>query len=185
MKRMRKLQAIRLLLVLGFGLHGLSGAAHGFGGAGPQTHLSITEEALRRYTAESGWEVDALCAAELEQAAVISDSRSEAPRWQLHCDNNDLVGCSFRLDKFKGEANRAIIREDALSQMGRALHIVQDFYAHSNYVEQVGFSMILAPIQDFKDFPPPHDLQTGYFPDRFIGRGGCKRRCTALTLIIL
>ena len=45
------------------------------------------------------------------------------------------------------------------------LHLIQDFYAHSNWVENAGFSMLLAPIEAFSWLPPPANLQTGLYPE--------------------
>ena len=139
----------------------------GFGGAGPYTHIRITLEAMERFSYESGYDVDPICAETLIQASVVSDNAEGMEQRTFHCDSNDLAGCSFRLDQFKQKANGAFVREVGLENMGRALHIVQDFYSHSNWVESYQFLMIPAPIEVFRDVVPPVDVQTGYFPDLF------------------
>lgn len=169
MKRLLSISFIRLALVcalvaiLGSPLR--SGRA--FGGSGPYNHIRITYEALDRFSQETGNDVNTYCAELLAQGAVVSDSANKMPNYTLHCDNNDLVGCSYRLDQFKQEANKSMSQVDSLQRMGQALHIVQDFYAHSNWAEIFGASMLPAPIKVFKDVPPPVDLQSGYFPDIF------------------
>lgn len=140
---------------------------HAFGGAGPKNHLIITYDALERFSHETGWQVSILCSEIIAQGSVISDNGTNGSNDTLHCDNNDIAGCSYRLDQFKQEANRAISQNDSLLRMGQALHIVQDFYSHSNWVEIFGLSMVQAPLEQFKIVPPPVDLQTGFFPDRF------------------
>lgn len=156
---------LRASLIALFVYHGLGGGAYGFAGAGPYTHISITTEALDRYAVETGNSVSLYCAEVLLQASVISDNAEGMEQFTYHCDNNDLAGCSYRLDQFKGEANKATTQVESLLKMGRALHIVQDFYSHSNWVEIFGFTMIRAPIEQFKDLRPPPDIQSGNFPD--------------------
>ena len=155
-----------------FVLHGLAGDVYSFAGAGPFTHFSITTDALDRFAHETGWDVDVICAEILLQSSVVSDSVEGMQQYTYHCDSNDLVGCSYRLDQFKGLANRAYLREDSLRRMGMALHIEQDFYSHSNWVETFGATMLRSPIEQFKDFPPPVDVQSGQFPDIFPDVGG-------------
>lgn len=154
-----------LLITLGV-LHGAS-PAYSFAGAGPFTHISITTEALDRFAHETGWEVSLYCTELLAQFSVTSDSADGMKQFTYHCDSNDLAGCSFRLDQFKGLANKAYTREQSLRRMGMALHIVQDFYSHSNWSETFGFSMFQAPLENFKDVAPPIDVQSGIFPDLF------------------
>ncbi len=163
--RLRSL--LRVALVLIFVMHGLAGQAYSFAGAGPFTHIGITTEALDRFTHETGWEVSLYCSELLNQFSVSSDSADGMQQFTYHCDSNDLVGCSFRLDQFKSQANRAYVREQSLRRMGMALHIVQDFYAHSNWVETFGFTLFRAPLEEFKLYPPPVDVQSGQFPDIF------------------
>jgi hypothetical protein len=158
---------IRGALVALLGLHGLAGEIYSFAGAGPYTHIGITTDALDRFSHEIGWDVALSCSEILLQTSVVSDTAENMEQFTFHCDNNDLAGCSYRLDQFKGEANSAYSQLESLKKMGMALHIVQDFYAHSNWAETFGFSMFPAPIRVFKDIRPPVDVQSGNFPDIF------------------
>lgn len=71
---------------------------------------------------------------------------------EAHCDGEKLNECSKRILDFKNEGIRllnkagAILANDgdadklvdqARKKIGKALHTLQDFYAHSNYVEMV------------------------------------------------
>ncbi|MCB1318801.1 MAG: hypothetical protein KDK34_01030 [Leptospiraceae bacterium] len=160
---------IRILVLSGlFVLFSLpTGRVHSFAGAGPYTHIRITREALDRFTWETGFDLNPVCAEYILQGSVVSDAADNMPQYTFHCDNNDLISCSWRLDQFKTQANKATNTMRSLEMVGMSLHIVQDFYAHSNWVESFQFSMLEAPLSVFKDVAPPVDVQTGYFPDIF------------------
>lgn len=140
-----------------------------FGGAGPYNHLEITRRSLERYASESGVELNAPCQELIMQGAVVSDSAQYAGLDMFHCDNNNIPGCSYKLDEMTREAEQSLFLPHAMQKIGQSLHIIQDFYAHSNWVEINGFSFFLAPIEIFKDFPPPIQVQTGVFPDPLVG----------------
>jgi hypothetical protein len=58
-----------------------------------------------------------------------------------HCDNESLPGCSVRILSIKNtviDHLRNGNSAEARNQLGRALHTVQDFYAHSNWVNNPG-----------------------------------------------
>lgn len=135
-------------------------------GKGPYTHYEITRQALERYTAESGNDIYFYCQNIIIEMSLINDSKQYANLDRFHCDNSNFAGCAFELEKLKHEAVTSVVREDALNRMGIALHIVQDFYAHSNWVEKFGFSGVLAPIEAFQfGVPPEFELQSGTYPD--------------------
>ena len=134
-------------------------------GKGPMTHAVITQIALMDFANQTGREVDFVCAEALIQGSILSDNLHFGALDTYHCDNNNIAGCSYRLDQLKGEANREFLPADSLKKMGQALHIVQDFYSHSNWVERFQLLMLPAPIEMFKDIPPPIEVQTGFFPD--------------------
>ncbi|MBZ5556408.1 MAG: hypothetical protein LAO77_03930 [Acidobacteriia bacterium] len=74
----------------------------------------------------------------------IFSSRGEFSVPQAHCDDELLPDCSRRIidiknaviNLIKDEATRN--GEEARAQLGRALHTLQDFYAHSNWVNNPG-----------------------------------------------
>lgn len=148
-----------------------------FGGAGPHNHLEITRRSLERYAAESGVELSAHCQELIMQGAVVSDSQQYAGLDMFHCDNNNLPGCSYKLDELTREAEMTFFLPTTMQKIGQALHIIQDFYAHSNWVEINGFSFFLAPIEIFKDIPPPPQVQTGVFPDVLLGNPQLQFNC--------
>lgn len=62
-----------------------------------------------------------------------------------HCDNEALPACSQRILRLKAEAIAALQATPrdgklARSKIGAALHTLQDFYAHSNWVSSPGLS---------------------------------------------
>ncbi|MCE9599990.1 MAG: hypothetical protein K8S54_18665 [Spirochaetia bacterium] len=140
-----------------------------FGGSGPYDHQVITRLALERYMQEHDVFVNPICEELIAQSAVVSDSSYHSGQDMYHCDNNNIAGCSYKLDELELESRNSATSVEGLQRMGQALHIVQDFYSHSNWVEIMSISMILAPIEEFKDIPPPHDLQTGVYPDPING----------------
>lgn len=141
---------------------------HSFAGAGPYTHIEITRLALKQLAEEKNFELLASCSEALMQASVMSDNTRYATKPEYHCDNNDIVGCSFKLDQLKRQAVNASNSATSFQRMGLALHIVQDFYAHSNWPEIFRFSLVIAPLEEFRHFPPPADLQTGLYPDIYL-----------------
>ncbi|PYR63186.1 MAG: hypothetical protein DMF91_04225 [Acidobacteria bacterium] len=74
----------------------------------------------------------------------IFSSRGEFSVPLAHCDDELLPDCSQRIiniknvviNNIKDEASRN--GEEARAQLGRALHTLQDFYAHSNWVNNPG-----------------------------------------------
>lgn len=152
---------LTLILALPF-----SGAG-AFSGAGPFSHKVITERALEEYGRISGRRLSSTCAQMLIQSAIQSDKRKLADNDANHCDNSNISGCAILLDHYITRANQSPLTPDAFSNMGKALHIVQDFYSHSNWVEQHKYSMELAPLESYKFFPPPGELQSGIFPDLY------------------
>jgi len=136
--------------------------------SGPYSHAVITRIALEEFTAETGWELGFECAQLLIQASIMNDREDFMLKDTYHCDNNNIAGCSYRLDQLKGEAHRAYSPMEAFQKMGMALHIVQDFYSHSNWPERFHLSMVQAPLELFKDIAPPPEIQTGYYPDIYL-----------------
>lgn len=142
---------------------------YSFGALGPYLHSTITTEALVRISKNKPYDIEFTCASTLW---YMSGENDYNPTYQkdktYHCDDNDLIGCSWRLNQLLEKAYSAPTKLQALRYTGLALHIVQDFYSHSNWVEIHNFSFILADIESFQNFPPPSYIQTGYFPDMFL-----------------
>ena len=70
---------------------------------------------------------------------------------KAHFDNCDFESALAYLKELVGAAEKSANdkrAEDAISNLGRAMHALQDFYAHSNYVE------IMAGVHErFEDVP--------------------------------
>ncbi len=137
---------------------------HAFGPGGPYDHHHILVEALARFTDGSEWEVNPVCTGMLGNFAYTSDAEL-GDLDVYHCDNSNFYGCSMMLDRLKRNARNATNQVEAMRDLALALHIVQDFYAHSNWVERYRFTMVLAPIEAMKDVPAPAWLQSGIYPD--------------------
>lgn len=88
-----------------------------------------------------------------------------------------MPGCSFRLNEFLSKAYTSTNHIQAIFYTGLALHLVQDFYSHSNWVEIHNFSFVLADIESFKKIPPPSYIQTGYYPDLFLENPNAQLDC--------
>ena len=137
-----------------------------FGEKGPYLHSTITTEALARMSQKKSYELDFTCSYQLWYMSGENDyNPTFAKDKTYHCDNNDLMGCSWRLNQLLEKAYTATNKMQALRY---TLHIVQDFYSHSNWVEIHNFSYLLAEIESFSKIPPPSYIQTGYFPDLFL-----------------
>jgi hypothetical protein len=77
--------------------------------------------------------------------AAVDDLNGEFWSPGAHCDNEMLPACSQRILKLKNEAIAALQAtprdgKRARNAIGRALHTLQDFYAHSNWVSSPGLS---------------------------------------------
>lgn len=136
-----------------------------FAGAGPETHLTITRKALEQFSRNRDISISPMCGELISQFAVVSDSDGYAADFTLHCDNDRMPACAYRLNELKYQAVHAVELHSSLRNMGMALHLIQDFYAHSNWVENAQFTMLLAPISAFTWLPAPANLQSGLYPD--------------------
>ena len=62
----------------------------------------------------------------------------EAENSNAHCDDENISGCQKRLQDFQNDIKTLLEDGDvgrARNKLGRALHTLQDFYSHSNWVE--------------------------------------------------
>lgn len=149
-----------------------------FGGNGPFQHSTITAEAIKRIDRKSNFSLSMNCYLKILQMSMQSDDFDEYKKNPTyHCDNNDLPGCSFRLNEFLSKAYTSTNHIQAIFYTGLALHLVQDFYSHSNWVEIHNFSFVLADIESFKKIPPPSYIQTGYYPDLFLENPNAQLDC--------
>lgn len=140
------------------------GALDGFGMRGPYTHDRVTDEAFRLFAKRTGFEIRYDC------AELISQSNTQADVFypmkpEYHCDNSEFYKCSHQLDKLKSQSLKNPNYIDSIRQIGLSTHIVQDFYAHSNWVEIARNSYTMAPIENLKEFfLMVPQLQSGYHP---------------------
>jgi hypothetical protein len=132
---------VQALIVVLFSIN--TAQLFGFGAAGPFAHSNITRFAIERFSQDQGIAVDPTCAELIIQGNIENDV-DFTDQDIYHCDNNNLVGCSRLLGELKHRASGESNRFSSLETMGNALHIVQDFYAHSNWVEKAKVSMALA-----------------------------------------
>lgn len=149
-----------------------------FSHQGPHTHNSITADAIVRFAQTKGIDISVYCSSQLW---YLSNKNDFIPTYKhdktYHCDDNDIMGCSWRFNQLVTKAIDSPSLPHALRYTSLALHIVQDFYSHSNWVEINNFSYILADIGSFEKLPPPSFLQTGYYPDLFLENLGAQAEC--------
>ncbi|MCB1302781.1 MAG: hypothetical protein KDK37_00795 [Leptospiraceae bacterium] len=163
-------------VVLGFFLFDPWPEIPAFSSTGPETHFSITRDSLKQFARDRDIAVDPLCGDMLRQFAVISDSEDNAEDFTLHCDNDRITDCAYRLDELKHQSVHATNRFSSLRRMGMALHLIQDFYSHSNWVESAGFTMFLAPLEAFTWLPIPANIQTGFYPE-YVSHPDVQKAC--------
>lgn len=107
-----------------------------------RSHAEITEEAVERFllqeygVTEQTDYMEALLS-DLEQAAGSPDTyHPSETAW--HCDAENFLGCNEVMLQGK---NRTVVQvrrnalRDAAIYLGEALHPLQDFYSHSNWIE--------------------------------------------------
>jgi hypothetical protein len=107
---------------------------------GSKTHVEITEEAMQVIYIEIG-------AANITQSMKlarkqITDANREVDQDQFssakHADGENFAGAQLRTNDLLSQVVIKIKANDVAggrSSLGSALHTVQDFYAHSNWVE--------------------------------------------------
>ena len=161
---MKLINRFLLTAVLLFTVLFLNKPADSFGGAGPFTHASITRLAAEEFASDSGKEINFTCLQMIIQANIEVDAH-HAQHDYFHCDNNNIVSCSYHLADKKNESMSQLSLAFTMQKIGIALHVIQDFYSHSNWAETFGAAMVTAPLEQFKDFHVPQDIQTGFFPD--------------------
>lgn len=112
-------------------------------------HEKITEEVLTDFQVKVGDETFKFARSKYEaydsiNQIVKANKETDDPQKQfnnpeLHFDAEDFLGGSERVIELKEEIIRSVTEESngfsARGKLGTALHTVQDFYAHSNWVE--------------------------------------------------
>jgi hypothetical protein len=109
----------------------------------PIIHKEITSEALSSIQFSLNGQLirfSQRAIQEINSANEHTDDPAFQTQSSLHFDNEDFTGGSERLVKLKERIVKKIISDNpsvgsARSDLGGALHTVQDFYAHSNWVE--------------------------------------------------
>jgi hypothetical protein len=105
-------------------------------------HAGITTEVLPGITRTVGTSTMSFSKKAIDQIVSADNGTDwrEPLTTAAHFDNEDFAGASARLVRLKGEVVALITADSpdgtgARKSLGRALHTVQDFYAHSNWVE--------------------------------------------------
>lgn len=164
------------ILLISFFLEGGVDRLIAFALEGPFNHQSVTLDAIKRFERKHGFELNFLCTAAIIEQITYSDAYF--PKFDsYHCDNNNILGCSYRFRQVIDESEKTPDLTSGLVKFAIGLHIIHDMYAHSNWVENFEFSMILPPVDLFNAFPPPHWLQTGFYPDIFIENPEAQANC--------
>lgn len=149
MRTKLKVPARRLCVAVLSGLL-VAGNAAAFNPAKEFGHVGITADGARlaTYTTAASerlnfsWRaIEELRAAGAGVDGLVNGEFSDPA---AHCDNEFLANCTRRIINLKNEAISALIGTGprdprrARIAIGRALHTVQDFYAHSNWVNSPG-----------------------------------------------
>jgi hypothetical protein len=135
-----------------------------FNEKGSGTHTFITTEAIKRFSKTRSYSPRSMCAEMIIYFSNQNDYSHESLA-EYHCDNDGLVKCSVTLRHLVDKAVNSINHIDQAKYIGMSMHIIQDFYSHSNWVEKFQLSYVLAPTMLFNNVPPPAFLQSGLFPD--------------------
>lgn len=107
---------------------------------GAKTHVEITEDALQTIYTELG--IPKVSKSMKEARRQITDANKEVDQDQFssakHFDGENFTAGASRVKNLLDQAVTQIKANDAAgarNSVGSALHSVQDFYAHSNWVE--------------------------------------------------
>ncbi|XDD49189.1 hypothetical protein AB3N59_12275 [Leptospira sp. WS92.C1] len=133
-----------------------------FGPSGSFNHIRILKESFRAFTEETGYEIRADCQEMIVQGNLKSDSEfmnSEG----YHCDNNNIFGCGLELRDLKSKSEKTTFFSDSMISIGHATHIIQDFYAHSNWIENHPNQIEIAPLEEPWMLLSMSHIQTGYY----------------------
>ena len=134
-----------------------------FGPRGPYTHKRITFDPFDAFSKESGFEINPICMEAIWQGNIQSDAIL-GDKDVYHCDNNQIQRCSQTFHDLLEETKKIQNHHMGLLNLGKALHILQDFYAHSNWVEITEGAELVAPVEEFRFYPFYGNLQSGSYP---------------------
>jgi hypothetical protein len=117
-----------------------SGLGFGHAAPGDASHESITEQAITEFARE---EQDFSGKPEKNAVKTIVNANgytdiNELPDSDAHFDSENFSGGQIRLERKLQEIQRSIEKGnvyEARAALGKALHSIQDFYSHSNWVE--------------------------------------------------
>ena len=111
-------------------------------GAGGVSHMEQTEQAFQSLATQYFPKIDHLSKSMINARDTISQANADVDKDQdhsaLHCDGENFDGAQSRLQSLHTDVITNLNNNDvdaARKSLGSALHTVQDFYAHSNYVE--------------------------------------------------
>jgi hypothetical protein len=108
----------------------------------PVDHASITKEALSQISENVNgrqirFSMDAIN--DITESNIRTDDIAFQSQSDLHFDNEDFLGGSKRLVRWRERVIKKVAGSrngrSARVDLGSALHTIQDFYAHSNWVE--------------------------------------------------
>lgn len=119
-------------------------AVYGLAGVGGEVHQDMTREALRQASLKlgAGQSFTEQAIMEIVEANRETDDHQDVPEW--HCDNNALELCSRHIEDNKKGLIAALSDSTPIStsralelrqSLGTTLHTIQDFYSHSNWIE--------------------------------------------------
>lgn len=129
----------------------LPGQSFGFKPTAEYGHVGIVRDALQdiKRTSSKGNEFmfSERAIKEIRDAdASVDDMTGEFNNPSAHCDNELLHDCTFRINSLKHAITDNLKDDNARNgagarrEVGRALHTLQDFYSHSNWIEISGGS---------------------------------------------
>lgn len=111
-------------------------------GLGGTSHVEITEKAFEDRAKAYFPFIDGLTKKMAQARDEISDANAEVDDNQTeahwHCDGESFPAAQARIAKLRAEAIAALMAEDAVTgrhRVGEAIHTIQDFYSHSNWIE--------------------------------------------------
>ncbi|MDV6236570.1 hypothetical protein CH379_013125 [Leptospira ellisii] len=158
-----RIRSVVLIPFLFFGMDFLPVISlEAFGPSGSFNHIRILKESFREFTEETGYEIRSDCQEMIVQGNLKSDDEFMNAE-SFHCDNNNVFGCGLELRDLKSKSEKAFFFSDSMKSIGHATHIIQDFYAHSNWVENHTETVEVAPLEEpWRLLSMPH-IQTGYY----------------------
>ena len=118
-----------------------NGALIGGAEPGDHSHQSITEQAIKDFASE-----ELSCQPNKKAVYEIVEANGYTDIYEMsdsaaHFDSENFAGGQSRLERKMQEIQRSMLEGnigEARRSLGQALHTIQDFYSHSNWVETFG-----------------------------------------------